>query len=136
MGGLGSGRRSKRRKVAECLTMDINRLLRTDLFYRRSGRLYWPGDLTTECIVHETEDGSRKLVLSYSADWAEQTVPLTTTQLVSGGLRWYFVCPRCGRRAAKLYLPPGEQAFGCRACYDLAYPGSRRKRERCLDVSE
>ena len=54
----------------------------------------------------------------------EATIALTTTVLHSGGLRWWFVCPRCDRRAAKLYLPPGEQQFGCRMCYDLVYPPS------------
>src|SRR5262249_38010382 len=27
----------------------------------------------------------------------------------------------CERRVGRLYLPPGERAFGCRSCYNLTY---------------
>jgi hypothetical protein len=27
----------------------------------------------------------------------------------------------CGRRAGKLYLPPGGRYFGCRLCHGLTY---------------
>ncbi len=63
-------------------------------------------------------------------------VPLVTTTLASGGRRWWFRCvasrnsgPTCGRRVAKLYLPPGGRIFACRSCYDLAYTSSRESRK-------
>jgi hypothetical protein len=63
-------------------------------------------------------------------------VPLLTSRLVSGGLRWWFRCPACrgggppcGRRVGKLYLPPGGKVFACRHCYDLAYTSSRESRK-------
>ena len=34
-------------------------------------------------------------------------VRLVSTRPNYGGHRWWFVCPLMGRRAAKLYLPPG-----------------------------
>jgi hypothetical protein len=34
-------------------------------------------------------------------------IQLETTPQPFGGRRWWFVCPRTGRRAAKLYLPNG-----------------------------
>ncbi len=54
-------------------------------------------------------------------------IDLTATQSTYGGLRWWFCCPKrpngnvCGRRVAKLYLPPGAIYFGCRSCLGLAY---------------
>ena len=57
----------------------------------------------------------------------ELPVSLTRTYPHFGGVRWWFTCPlildgeRCGRRAGKLYLPPGAGHFGCRHCHDLTY---------------
>lgn len=35
------------------------------------------------------------------------------------GLRWYWQCPRCGRRCEAIYLAPGRA--GCRVCLRLGY---------------
>ena len=42
-----------------------------------------------------------------------------------GGRRWWFVCPRTGRRAAKLHLPNGAFTFASRQAYRLAYACQR-----------
>jgi hypothetical protein len=57
----------------------------------------------------------------------DYTVPLTTTVLAWGAVRYWFVCPLrgCGRRVGCLYLPPGGNYFGCRHCYDLAYESNQ-----------
>ena len=50
-----------------------------------------------------------------------------------GGVRWFFECPLiatnhgCGRRASKLYLPPGGSKFACRQCYDLTYSSAQEE---------
>ena len=41
-------------------------------------------------------------------------IQLETTPQPFGGRRWWFVCPRAGRRAAKLYLPNGVFTFASR----------------------
>lgn len=46
---------------------------------------------------------------------------LETTPLHFGGVRWWFICPRTGRRAAKLYLPNGAHRFACRQAFRMAY---------------
>jgi len=39
-----------------------------------------------------------------------------------GGLRWWMLCPRAGRRCGKLYLPNGGTLFLSRGgAYCLAY---------------
>jgi hypothetical protein len=55
-------------------------------------------------------------------------VSITTTRVHRGGLRYWFMCPECGRRAKKLYpvhrVWPGHSesyGFGCRVCLELAY---------------
>jgi len=49
-------------------------------------------------------------------------LPVTTTIPRFGGLRYWFLCPRCGRRAGKLYDVSGPSSgWGCRRCHRLTY---------------
>lgn len=43
-----------------------------------------------------------------------------------GGRRPWFLCPRCGRRCAVLYLPAGS--IECRVCGELRYQSQREAR--------
>lgn len=42
-----------------------------------------------------------------------------------GGLRWWFICPRSGDLACKLYLPNGADRFASRRAYRLDYHSQR-----------
>jgi hypothetical protein len=48
-------------------------------------------------------------------------VPTLDTVLPSGGVRHWWCCPGCGRRADSLYLPAGRERLGCRRCCRLTY---------------
>ena len=48
------------------------------------------------------------------------------------GQRLCLLCPRCSRRAFKLYRPQWSQAFACRSCHDLSYT-SVQKHDARLD---
>lgn len=49
-------------------------------------------------------------------------VPVTTTVLPLGGVRYWFACPRCHRRVGKLYDVSGPSCgWGCRRCHRLTY---------------
>ena len=52
---------------------------------------------------------------------SRQAVHLRPTPHRFGGLRWWFACPGCWRRCAKLYLPGQASLFLCRICHDLIY---------------
>jgi hypothetical protein len=93
-------------------------------------------------VANTAEDrGTLRLQYSVGRDGAEKSaqdyvVPLVTSRLISGGLRWWFLCPACracgppcGRRVGKLYLPPSGTVFACRRCYDLVYTSSRESRK-------
>ena len=54
---------------------------------------------------------------------------LTTTTPRFGGLRYWFLCPRCGRRVGKLYH---LERWACRRCHDLAYPSQRLSKNPLL----
>jgi hypothetical protein len=73
---------------------------------------------------------SADILLSYPVrvrgggyEWAYCRPLLEGTAQHFGGVRWWFLCPLagCGRRVAKLYLPPGGRYFGCRRCHRLTY---------------
>lgn len=63
-------------------------------------------------------------------------IPVTTTRPYLGGRRFWFLCPmvrngkQCARRVARLYLPRGQQAFGCRHCHNLTYRSAREHDHR------
>jgi hypothetical protein len=46
-----------------------------------------------------------------------------------GGIKFHLLCA-CGRRCAKLYLPPEEDRFACRHCHRLLYWDQRYKPRR------
>jgi hypothetical protein len=53
-------------------------------------------------------------------------IATTVTHPHFGGVRpWYF-CPRCSRRASKLYAPV-VGVLGCRVCLKLVYKCQYRK---------
>ena len=49
-------------------------------------------------------------------------VPLTETAPQYGGLRSWFCCPQCGRRARIVYSP----SFWCRRCSGMLHPSTRQ----------
>lgn len=75
-----------------------------------------------------------RLVYEIGEEHVDLSIRLQTTRQSRGGLRWWLTCPLqypagpCGRRVAKLYLPPGGDYFGCRACHDLTYASCQESR--------
>ena len=145
MGGMGSGRWGQR-SIDRTLTDSCLFISITDL--RRGGGLE-PGSRKT-CTA-EFDHYGRVLFVRLDLDLTPRTHgvcavthtdPRTgahTTYRVrimrTGGLRYWFSCPlqrdggMCGRRVAKLYLPPGGTYFGCRDCYRLAYRSHAYRRK-------
>jgi hypothetical protein len=147
MGGYGSGRSGAgKTRVESCRSIDINRLVQEGVVrpgHSSRGGWKWTQDgeevssLGYE-VETQAEAGTLRLryrVMSAEGEGASQDykIALVTTLLVSGGRRWWFLCPACRngtppcrRRVGKLYLPPGGRIFACRRCYDLAYESSRK----------
>lgn len=73
-------------------------------------------------LVHHTRDGDAGTHI------ARDLVRLTWTEPTYGGRRWWFVCPRTGRRTPKLFLPNGGRHFWSRQAYDLGYACQREGR--------
>ena len=73
-------------------------------------------------LTHKTRDereGDRSVHDHVQLVW---TVP------TYGGRRWWFQCPRTGRRTTKLFLPNGGRHFWSRQAYGLGYACQREDR--------
>jgi hypothetical protein len=81
-------------------------------------------DLTNEWnafieLIHTTRD------LREGDRIVTDRIRLTWTTPTYGGRRWWFQCPRTGRRTTKLYLPNGGWHFWSRQAYRLGYACQR-----------
>jgi hypothetical protein len=56
----------------------------------------------------------------------DSRIRLITSPCNLRGVRYWFVCPDCGRRVGGLYLAPGERYFRCRKCNNLTYRSRNR----------
>lgn len=129
MGGTGSGnwtRLDTRTTLAEVHRLDVRWLKRqgylqpgviAPVTWQREGRE--SGSITLLC------DGTA-LTLRYryrasEGDWQDMTQPvaLDWTPCRYGGMRPWFLCPRCSRRVAVLALY--RTGFWCRHCHRLPY---------------
>jgi len=76
------------------------------------------------------------VILTHKRDAGEyfERITLTETRCHFGGSRHWLICPNCGRRVGRVYLPTtincGEkrvQRWLCRHCYRLTYEQRRSK---------
>ena len=123
---LGAGRPAHKGKAEACQRIDVRQWAkwakREMLEPGYSGYWYWPNTTNRDsagCVQWSTEAGA--VVLRYSLADTPRTdrVPLVTTACRYGGARPWFLCPRCGRRVAVLYLRNG--GFRCRPCARVSY---------------
>jgi hypothetical protein len=135
MGGLGSGtwtRRPTKPMVEGALSLDLYTLIRDGTFLPvqiTSGSLTWTRSYSNEEIgsigyssdLTATASGSVRPHYYHNGSPVDSRVSLTTTRPYFGGVRWWFVCPAKGTRAAKLHLPPGSDIFASRRAFDMAY---------------
>jgi hypothetical protein len=149
MGGYGSGRSGGRPTVESGLTLDLQRLFKTGWLKggaRIAGLLQWTSVNTVReaaSIGFESDLGEQSGYVQLrwtSTDQRtgerherENRIALTTSPRPFGGRRWFFICPRTGEIAAKLYLPPRADTFASRKAYRLGYRSQRESpRERSL----
>lgn len=132
MGGLGSGRygwhssNTPKRSAEAVKQIDIRAWTRDSLLHpgfviQTSWKL--AGQRTGSMCTH-VGDGRVWLVYSHrfnGGSWKEvqEEVRIAYTACGYGGQRPWFLCPKCERRAAILYL--GRSLFLCRECCGLTY---------------
>jgi len=113
---------TSKRRIEACLTIGPPR----GPLYDTKGKLIWRNE---GWIVHYSIDaGNSQLKVQF--DWGcrlmEQVVSLVCTRPNYGGIRWWYLCPKCNQRVATLHKPFELDAFFCRGCHDLTYESSQR----------
>jgi hypothetical protein len=127
VGGYGSGRwrgHVKATPVEDCQILETTKAM--SLWGSRTWTNAHGGIvLAITCSLKRDESDDAVLHLHYVAPRSgkemDYRVPMVSTRPYFGGLRRWFACPLCRRRASRLYLPPGMSHFGCRLCYRLTY---------------
>ena len=144
MGGSGSTRwndsESERKPtVEECFSLDVNLLVKDGLIkhgYRDSDVIVWENQVTgiklgtCEIQIDATNIDDSWISLTYTTTSREQInqgIYLLVTFPYYGGIRWWFECPDCGKKAVKLYLAK-EPQFSCRKCANLTYNSCQNSR--------
>lgn len=63
-------------------------------------------------------------------------IGLEATAQHFGGVRWWWLCPTCGRRCGVLYMAGSQLRFSCWRCQGLSYTSSQEStRYNLLDVA-
>jgi hypothetical protein len=102
---------------------------------------YWAGYLSGKGLLVLVEPELTRLFPHSVRILADCVIPVTTTRPSIGGFRFWFRCPiehngkLCGRRVKRLNLPPGEQVFGCRQCYNLTYESCQKHDNRVAKLA-
>lgn len=142
---MGRPRWSSRLTVEDCLAMTVESFRRAgtwDCASGTTGTVIWASSVPpskVDYVIRKSADGiaihiprQYKLLKSTFRLIEESVIPVTTTRPHLGGTRRWFRCPigSCGRRAGRLYLPPGATVFGCRVCYNLTYQSAQTHDQR------
>ncbi len=138
MGGYGSGRRygynSSKTTTESQHRIDIRWLKKQCRLHPGiTGSISWSrGDEQTGSICYRIEENN--IMLNYrhrpiGGEWEpiEQSISFDRTSCNYGGLRTWFLCPRCWKRVAVLY--GAGKYFFCRHCYDLTYGSQQEAQE-------
>ncbi len=65
--------------------------------------------------------------LKSSLETAGIKIGLATTETGFGGVRYWFICPGCGKRIGVILIHPMTGKIGCRKCIEVEYRGKRFK---------
>ena len=64
----------------------------------------------------------------------ELNLRVLTSRQASDYSRYWFACPKCGRRAGALYAASADEGFLCRWCKKLRYCSQYRHRPRAVEA--
>ena len=128
---FGAGRPAHRPCETGFRSVDIRRFAREGLL-ARPGRHGWQWTedgvkvasigLRVDLDAHAIHFDYRQTVDGKARD-IKFTVWLETTACNFGGVRWWWRCPNCSRRCARLFLVTG--GMGCQPCLKMSFASQR-----------
>jgi hypothetical protein len=69
----------------------------------------------------------KRVLLESEVSCSGLGVKILTSRTYGSGIRYWFECPLCRRRAGVIYQHPLREVVGCRKCLGLKYKKSRFK---------
>lgn len=126
--------------VGGCLGLDIRSMRRRGVLVP-GGRGVWQwerhgkpaGQVLFEVVAADRLRLRYRITTAGGETLRDYRVAITWTPCHLGGARPWFLCPRCGRRVARLYL---RDLFACRQCHRLNYASQQAsKASAALDRS-
>ena len=135
MGGIGSGRIRERALITGKLYIDALQMARNGwvkkldkhfLSFSKGDKTYAQlgiiADEKQVQIVYQSKNREGTLIDEH------HVIEVEATPCRFGGVRYWFICPFCGRKVVRVYLSGHWQ---CRKCAGLAYPAENESvRER------
>jgi hypothetical protein len=128
---FGAGRPAYRPCELSYRSVDVRRFAREGML-GRSGRHGWRWTVDGETVASiglSVEHSASCILFDYrqtvdgkSSD-IKVTVRIEPTPCHFGGSRWWFRCPNCARRCARLFLVVG--GMGCQRCLRIIYASQR-----------
>ena len=127
MGGYGSGRTGEKTLTSQMTELDV-RFLHRNGFIKKLLRLPSNQELESKDEsgrVHIRVSAQQMSIDYFYIEYSGERHPICIiikfdwTSCHFGGHRLWFLCPKCGRRAAILY---SRKYYYCRICRNLAYP--------------
>lgn len=130
----GAGRPAYRQTAESYRKLDIRRMIKAGCIkpHNSFGWAWWNDEgeqvANVSCKVNPGAEGltiSYRWKNTYDAEWqpVDRHVWLASTACNYGGVRWWFSCPCCYRRAAVLYVMGG--ALRCAKCGRVSYASQR-----------
>jgi len=72
-------------------------------------------------LIEKVKNSLKESLLKLEIEGLGKDIKLTSSKTGNGGKRYWFLCPKCGRRMGTLYKPPGTNLPLCRRCHKLSY---------------
>jgi hypothetical protein len=69
----------------------------------------------------------KKTILNSEIEMMGMNIGLATSKTCFNGIRFWFMCPQCNKRAGVLFSHPITNKIGCRTCLKLNYKKRRYK---------
>lgn len=125
MGGYGSGiRTSKKGTSVGYISFSIDKFRRRGQWRYLSGTLtWWRGNVKRASLGYIIRNEGITLYWQNRNGESVHQHLLVTKVNVNYGARYFFLCPACNKRVAKLYA---GSRFYCRHCYNITYESCQK----------